>query len=229
MNVQNPNLKWEEFLRETPQMDYSSGEVRQFIQTIPVYPSAVQQAVAIYETVRDSFLYDPYHLDLRPQFLKASVVAYKNRAWCVEKALLACACFRAFGFPARLGFGIVQNHIGVEKLKAYLKRDEIVFHGYVEVWIEGKWSKCTPAFDPRICKLSGVPLLEWDGREDSLFQGYVGEAQFMEYLHFYGEFADVPFELMHKEMQEYYPDLFENPIDTRAFSFHFDPGMTKKP
>ena len=225
MDVQNQEVKWEEFLLETPQMNYSDPEVQQFIQRIPVYSDPVQQAVAIYQTVRDSFLYDPYHLDLRPGFLKASVIVLKKRAWCVEKAVLACACFRSFGFPARQGFGIVKNHLGVEKLLTYLKREEIVFHGYVEVWIEGKWSKCTPAFDPRICKLSGVPLLEWNGREDSLFQTYVEGNQFMEYLHFYGEFGDVPFELMHREMREYYPDLFDNPIDTRAFSFHFDPGM----
>lgn len=225
MSAQIQEVKWEEFLSETPQMDYSSPEVRQFIETIPIDSDPIQQVVSIYETVRDSFLYDPYHLDLRPEFLKASIVASKKRAWCVEKSLLACACFRAFGFPARLGFGIVKNHIGVEKLKKYLQRDEIVFHGYVEVWIEEKWCKCTPAFDPRICHLSGVPLLEWDGREDSLFQAYVEGAQFMEYLHFYGEFADIPFELMHQEMQKYYPNLFESQIDTKAFSFHFDNEM----
>lgn len=225
MNSQNQEQNWEEFLKETPHIDYSNELVREFIRTIPVHSEPVNQAIAIYETVRDSFLYDPYHLDLRPDYLKASTVVSKKRAWCVEKALLACACFRAFGFPARLGFGIVQNHIGVEKLKQYLKRDEIVFHGYVEVWIDEKWSKCTPAFDPRICHLSGVPLLEWNGREDSLFQPYAGETKFMEYLHFYGEFADIPFELMHREMRSYYPDLFANPVDTRSFSFHFDPAL----
>ncbi len=222
MNEQMRTENWDEYLAETPSVDFSSPEVKQFIAGIPVFEDRKQQAVAIYETIRDSFLYDPYHLDLRRNTLKASIVASKKRAWCVEKSLLACACFRAFGYPARLGFGIVKNHIGVEKLKSYLKRDEIVFHGYVEVWIDGKWSKCTPAFDPRICKLSGVPLLEWDGSEDSLFQAYVGENQFMEYLHFYGEFPDIPFELMHREMFAYYPDLFENPVDTKAFSFHFD-------
>ncbi len=225
MNVQSQGLKWEEFLVETPHINYSSSEVQKFIRTIPIHTIPLQQAIAIYERVRDSFLYDPYHLDLRPEFLKASVVVTKKRAWCVEKALLACACFRAFGFPARLGFGIVKNHIGVEKLKSYLKRDEIVFHGYVEVYLEGRWSKCTPAFDPRICKLSGVPVLEWDGGEDSLFQAFVEGSRFMEYLHFYGEFEDIPFELMHREMYAYYPDLFENPVDMKAFSFHFDPDF----
>jgi hypothetical protein len=222
MNQQQSEENWDKYLMETNQLDFSSSEVQLFIESIPKTSNSIDQAIAIYERVRDSFLYDPYHLDLRPEFLKASFVTTKKRAWCVEKSLLACACFRSFGYPARLGFGIVKNHIGVEKLKSYLKRDEIVFHGYVEVWLEGKWSKCTPAFDPRICKLSGVPLLEWNGRDDSLFQAYVENTQFMEYLHFYGEFDDIPFELMHGEMNRYYPDLFQNPIDTKAFSFHFD-------
>lgn len=225
MNEQCEAEKWNEFLRETPRIDFSTPEVQAFMRTIPVFEDSRSQAIAIYETVRDSFLYDPYHLDLRPESLKASVVASKKRAWCVEKSLLACACFRASGFPARLGFGIVKNHIGVEKLLMYLKRDEIVFHGYVEIFLEGRWVKCTPAFDPRICKLSGVPVLQWDGREDSLFQGYVGANRFMEYLHFYGEFEDIPFELMHREMLKYYPDLFKDPVDTKAFSFRFDPSF----
>lgn len=212
---------YSQYLVESESIDFNSAAIRQFITRIPIFTDRVKQAIAIYETVRDSFLYDPYHLDLRPEYLKASVVATKKRAWCVEKALLACACFRAFGFPARLGFGIVKNHIGVEKLTEFLQREEIVFHGYVAVFVDGKWSKCTPAFDPRVCRLSAVPLLEWDGKTDSLFQAYVGDEQFMEYLHFYGDFDDIPFELMHSEMKRYYPHLFSNPIDTKAFSFHF--------
>lgn len=217
--------RFSSYLRETESLDFSHPAVRSFIEQIPTHRDSAKQANAIYETVRDSFLYDPYHLDLRPESLKASVVAGKKRAWCVEKAVLACACFRSYGFPARLGFGIVKNHIGVEKLLDYLKRDEIVFHGYVEVWVNGIWSKCTPAFDPRVCKMSGVPVLTWDTQSDSLFHAFVGTEQFMEYLHFYGDFEDVPFELMHREMQKYYPHLFSNPINTKAFSFDFSSNL----
>lgn len=46
MNAQNQKVNWEEFLEETPQMDYSSLEVRQFIETIPVYSDSIQQVVA---------------------------------------------------------------------------------------------------------------------------------------------------------------------------------------
>ncbi|MDR0800956.1 transglutaminase family protein [Fluviicola sp.] len=142
LNAEN----WREYLIETPQMDFSDPEVKQFIADIPVYADSKQQAIAIYQAVRDAFLYDLYHLDLRRKSLKASVVVGKKRAWCVEKSLLVCACFRAFGFPSRLGFGIVKNHIGVEKLKAYLKRDEIVFHGYAEVWIGGGMEQMYASF-----------------------------------------------------------------------------------
>jgi hypothetical protein len=42
-----------------------------------------------------------------------------------------------------------------------------------------------------------------------MFQEYENGNKFMEYLHFYGEFSDIPFELMHDEMRKYYPHLFE--------------------
>lgn len=211
------------FLEETEAVRYRTPHMQEFISGIPVLDVQRDQAVTIYEYVRDAFLYDPYHLDLRPDYLISEIVVGKKRAWCVEKALVAVAVFRAFQIPARFGFGIVKNHIGVEKLTQYLKREEIVFHGFTEVLLDGKWAKCTPAFDPRICHISGVPVLKWDGREDSLFQPFSGENRFMEYIHFYGSFADIPFELMHREMYRYYPHLFHHPIDTKAFSFHFDP------
>lgn len=210
------------FVEETFFLDFESEDFRNFCASIPLKNTPKEQAIAIYEHVRDAFLYDPYHLDLRKNALKSSTIVSKKRAWCVEKAIVTCSAFRKFGFPARLGFGIVKNHIGVEKLVSYLQREEIVFHGFVEVFVEGKWSKCTPAFDPRICKISGVEVLNWDTENDSLFQAFKAEEKFMEYLHFYGVFEDVPMELMHSEMKKYYPHLFSDPIDTKAFSFHFE-------
>jgi hypothetical protein len=209
------------YLEETPSLNFTHPSVQTYLQGIRELPTQKERAIALYIKVRDGFLYDPYHLDLRPQALQASTVIGKNRAWCVEKAIVCCAGMRALGIPARLGFGIVKNHIGVEKLTAYLERSEIVFHGFVEVYLDGSWTKCTPAFDRRICRLNGVEPLEWDGSADSLFQAYRGEEQYMEYLHFYGVFADVPFALMREEMERYYPHLFSHPVDTAAFSFRF--------
>jgi hypothetical protein len=57
-----------------------------------------------------------------------------------------------------------------------------------------------------------------------MFQEYENGNKFMEYLHFYGEFSDIPFELMHDEMRKYYPHLFEKINNSRTFSFIHDYG-----
>jgi len=207
------------FLKETAYLDFNHPSYDFFANQIAAYKSKKAIAIQLYELVRDHFLYDPYHLDLRPEALKGSVILSKRRAWCVEKAVVLAALARKFEIPSALGYAIVVNHIGVERLQKYLQREEIVFHGYVSLFIEDKWVKCTPAFDRRICKINHVPPLVWDGQTDSMFQSFVGENQFMEYMHEYGEFADVPIQLMNDEMQKYYPHLFESSYNSKEFSF----------
>lgn len=208
------------YLKETTYLNFSDASVKDFLSPIDCSQSQLEQALQLYYLVRDGFLYDPYHLDLRPAALICSHILTKKRAWCVEKAIVLATCARALGIPAKVGYAIVTNHLGDEKLELYLKRKEIVFHGYVELFLEGKWVICTPAFDSRVCRINGVPPLNWNGKEDSLFQAFKGEEQFMEYIHYYGTFADVPVELMNAEMKKYYPHLFETVYDQKAFSFH---------
>lgn len=209
------------FLQETSFLNYSHANFSTFLVGFTSAESPKLTAIALYEKVRDAFLYDPYHLHLTENALQASHILTKKRAWCVEKAIVLCACARRLGIPARLGYAVVVNHIGVERLLQYLRRPEIVFHGYVELYLENRWVKCTPSFDRNICRMTGVPPLVWDGESDSLFQAYAGESQFMEYVHDYGSFADVPLTLMKSEMQKYYPHLFEGEWESKEFSFRW--------
>lgn len=207
------------YLASTDFLDYESKIVQDYISEFKQLKSDKEKAIKLYYKVRDGFLYDPYHLDLRPQALKASRIIGKKRAWCVEKSIVMATCLRGLKIPAKLGYGIVVNHIGVEKLQKYLKRPEIVFHGYVELLIENKWIKITPAFDPLVCRISKVPTLDWDGDNDAMFQEYLAGNKFMEYIHFYGTFNDVPVTLMNAEMKKYYPHLFDNEYNSKEFSF----------
>jgi transglutaminase-like putative cysteine protease len=209
-----------EFLRETSYLDFNNSKFDDFSNDIPNNLNQKELAIHLYKKVREAFIYDPYHLDLRDNALKGSSIVSKKRAWCVEKAIVLAAAARKFNIPSRLGYAIVVNHIGVEKLTSYLRRPEIVFHGYVELFINDNWVKCTPSFDSRICRISNVSVLEWDGEKDSLFQPFQGDSRFMEYIHDYGTFLDVPIELMNFEMKKYYPHLFELDYDTKDFSFH---------
>jgi len=206
----------EEYLKETSFLITSHPSVAAFCAEISSAKSKREIAVSLYFKVRDHFLYDPFHLDLRAEALKVNVILQKKRAWCSEKAIVMATCARYFGIPSRLGYSIVINHLGAEKLEEFLGRKEIVFHGYVELFIEGKWIKCTPAFDQRICRISHVEPLDWDGIHDSLFQEFEHGKRYMEYLHDYGTFSDVPIDLMNAEMQKYYPQLFEDSNDTKG-------------
>ena len=213
------------YLRETEFLNFTHPEFRAFIDPFCKESASVETAIKYYQFIRDHFLYDPFHLDLRKPALQASSIILKNRAWCVEKAIVFAAGLRAMGIPAKLGYAIVENHIGVERLTQILKSPKIVFHGYVEVFIKefNQWTKATPAFDQRVCKLSHVEPLTWDGKQDSLFQAYMGTNKFMLYHHDYGTFDDVPRDLMQLEMSRFYPHLFDGSVpNTKKFSFYFE-------
>ena len=172
--------------------------------------SEAAKAIAIYQAVRDGILYDPYQLDLNPQHIKASLTLERGRGYCIEKALLMAAACRAVGIPTRLGFANVRNHLASEKLLRTLRSDVFVFHGYVSVWLNGGWVKCTPAFNQQLCERLGVLPLDFDGIHDFIFQPSNGSGQpFMEYLHEHGEFADFPFDLFVQELQLHYPHFFD--------------------
>lgn len=209
----------ENFLKETAYLNYSNPQFDAFLQGIELHGSEKEKAIQLYYFVRDAFLYDPFHLDLRPQSLVGSTILQKKRSWCVEKSIVLAACARKIGIPSKLGYSIVVNHIGTERLEYYLGKKEIVFHGYVSLFIDGKWVKCTPAFDQRVCRINKVQPLDWDGETDSMFQAFAGEHQFMEYVHQYGEFEDVPVALMNSEMKAHYPHLFEKKFNSKEFSF----------
>jgi transglutaminase-like putative cysteine protease len=100
---------------------------------------------------------------------------------------------RACGIPSRVGFATVRNHLATKQLIDFLGSDLFAYHGFVEFYLEGKWVKATPAFNRELCWRHNVPPLEFNGREDSLFQAYNLENQkFMEYVEFSGIYADIP-------------------------------------
>jgi transglutaminase-like putative cysteine protease len=152
-------------------------------------------AVRLYYAVRDGIWYDPYCRFYLPEHYRASNVLRSGRGYCVSKASLLCAAGRACNIPARVGFADVRNHLATRQLLDFLGTDLFVYHGYVEFFLKGKWVKATPAFNRELCERHHVPPLEFNGRDDSLFQPYnLDQRQFMEYVAEHGTFADIPVE-----------------------------------
>lgn len=169
---------------------------------------ADRKAVALYYAVRDGVNYDVYLDYTDPDSFRASGVLAAGRGFCVGKAGLLAAVCRAAGIPARVGYADVRNHMTSPRLFEMMKTDVFVCHSYTDLNIGGRWVKATPAFDRDLCARIGVAPLEFDGKSDSLFQPLDAEGrQRMEYLHFRGAFADVPFEAILAEFRSRYPGL----------------------
>jgi transglutaminase-like putative cysteine protease len=201
----------EEYLQPTAFIDSTHPTVIDFAnQFTTAAKTNSEKAVDLYYAVRDEVLYSPYHLVLNPAMISASLTLKRKSGYCIEKSLLLAAAGRALGIPSRLGFSIVRNHISTEKFRQQLRSDKFVFHGYNEFLLDGKWVKCTPAFNKSLCEKFNVPALDFDGKTDSVFQQFTADGQqYMEYLHEYGQFADFPYELFVSELKVHYPHLFE--------------------
>jgi transglutaminase-like putative cysteine protease len=169
----------------------------------------VASAVALYYAVRDGYRYNPYDLELRPEAFRASETlgrTHERGGHCIDKALLLAAGARVLGIPSRLHFADVKNHIGTKKLEAQLGTDLLVFHGYTELFLEGRWIAATPAFNKELCAHLRVSPLEWDGRHDSIFQPFSPDGtKFMEYVNDHGVFATVPYAQMLAAWKTHYP------------------------
>lgn len=202
-----------EYLIATEFLDSDHVSVREFAEMHTAEAATDRErAVALYYAVRDGFQYDPYLLDLRRHSLRASALLAKTRGYCVEKAVLLAASARAVGVPSRLSFYIVRNHIATERLAKALEKDYLVFHGAAEMYVEGRWLKTTPAFNRRLCEFLGVDAIEFDGTSDAIFQQYDRAGNvFMEYLHDYGPFDDMPYQMFLDELDKHYPHLTNNP------------------
>lgn len=202
----------DEYLQPTEFLDADNPAVREFASMNTAGAmSDTEKAVKLYYAVRDGFQYDPYVLDLRREGLTASRLLTKTRGYCVEKAVLLAASARAVGIPSRLSFYIVRNHIATDRLEKVLEKDYLVFHGAAEMLLDGEWRKATPAFNKKLCDFLGVEPLEFDGTQDSIFQEFDKSGNiFMEYLHDYGAFADLPYEVYLNELNKHYPHIFGN-------------------
>jgi transglutaminase-like putative cysteine protease len=182
------------YLIPTSIIDSDHKSVRDYaMETIRGSTEPVEKAVKLYLAVRDNILYDPYSPFYLPEHYRASYVLKRGRSFCVPKASLLCALGRASGIPSRIGFADVRNHLATRQLLDFIGSNLFVYHGFADFYLEGKWVKATPAFNSSLCKRHNVPPLEFNGREDSLFQPYnLDNQKFMEYVKFYGIDADVP-------------------------------------
>ncbi|MCJ7815220.1 MAG: transglutaminase family protein [Xanthomonadales bacterium] len=210
--------QWEVFLRPTPTIDFNSAIVRAFIRdNRRENDSVTEQVISLYYAVRDRIRYDPYTPGEQPGDYSASRTLEMMRGWCVPKSILYAACCRALGIPARLGYADVRNHLSTENLRRQMGTDIFYWHGYTDVYLNGKWVKATPVFNIELCERFRLKPLEFEGLEDSIYHPFdLDGRQHMEYLNFRGTYADLPFEEMNSDFAKFYPN-WQNPAKVADF------------
>ena len=113
--------------------------------------------------------------------------------------------------PARVAFADVTNHLATPQLIERMGTDLFAWHGFTEVYLDGRWVKASPTFNTTLCAKFGVAPLEFDGCSDALLQAFDTEGRtFMSYERQHGAFHDVPAKFLRDEMARVYPKDQEN-------------------
>lgn len=167
-----------------------------------------EKALRLYYAVRDGLRYDPYNTPMKREAYRASTTLAAGHGYCVNKAGVMAAFCRAVGIPARVGYADVRNHMTTQRLAELMGSDVFYYHGYTDVWLDGRWVKATPAFNRELTERFGLKPLDWDAGADSIYHPFdLSGRRHMEYLGYRGVFADIPFDEIRDAFRHYYPRM----------------------
>ncbi|WP_229397743.1 transglutaminase-like domain-containing protein [Micromonospora okii] len=191
-------------------LDHDSPEVADFVaRSAPADADPTTRAVALYYAVRDGIQYEVYSADLSRAGLRASSTLRSGTGMCIHKSILYASALRSIGIPSRLVLADVRNHLTSDRLRSLMGGDVFRHHCYTKVHLDGRWVKATPVFSRRLCRLYRITQLEFDGRTDSLYHPYdLDGRQHMEFLHTHGEFSDLPYDRIVRDLRIAHPGLF---------------------
>jgi len=167
-----------------------------------------EKAIALFYWVRDEIKYNmhTYIPSIKANF-KASVTLRRKNGFCVSKSVLLSSFARAIGIPARIHLVDLINHKISQKIIDFMGTNVMHYHGYSELYLNNKWVKLTPSFDPKTAIKGGfIPMVEFDGENNAVFATYDNEGRpFGEYTEDRGIHADLPLEEIERVFEEKYP------------------------
>lgn len=194
------------YLRETPVFVTGSPRLAAFMEeAIQGAATPGEKAAALFYAVREKVIYDPYSPFYEPRHYTPDAILTRGSGYCVQKAALLVAACRAAGVPARLGFANLRNHGATQEIKDAMGTDIFAWHGFAEIFLDGKWVKATPAFHADLCKRHNIAPVEFNGVDDAVFPSTdLAGKPYAEYVCYHGSFDDLPFDRVMKGWREVY-------------------------
>ncbi|UCE15018.1 MAG: transglutaminase family protein [Candidatus Heimdallarchaeota archaeon] len=195
-----------EYLDPTFFIDSQSEIVTDLAHKLSLEKDRAKIAIATFNYVRDEI---KYTIDITrydgPEDMKASTTLQRGYGFCIPKSIALVALFRANQIPARLHFADIINHRIPAHLLKILKTNVMMFHGYVDVYLNGKWIKLTPSFETPLCERHDFPVCEFDGVKDATFQPHDNNGnRFVEYIKDRGVFGDLPYDEITSTFSKHY-------------------------
>jgi len=161
----------EDFLKETKFCDFSDKGIKNLVAKIDEGCKDDREfAVAAFYWVRDNILYSVGNWQR-----KASETLTEKIGTCTNKSNLLVALLRYRKILA--GYGVMKVHgqryfgpIAIPMLRKFI--GNISTHTYTVIFLNGKWIKCDPSDDKKICENTSyfnhtTKLLDWNGYEDA--------------------------------------------------------------
>ena len=199
------NLEMAKYLNPTFSIDCGHPSIKEKSKALTEgRDDIINKAKNLFYFVRDEIRYNLYVSKSLPGHFQASNTLARREGYCVQKAVLLVALARAVGIPAGLGFARLRNNLLPEKTREWLGTNILPFHGYAELYLDGKWVKATPAFDIKLCEKNRLIPVEFDGRNDAMFHSHnQDEKLHIEYVkHLGNHYDDLPLERLQKILIE---------------------------
>jgi len=207
---------FDESLQPTKFLDFDKSKViNKAHKIVENKNNPKDKAIALFYWVRDEIRYNQYGFYMIPANFKASVTIRRKNGFCVSKAILLSAMARAVKIPAKIHLADIINHKIPQKIIDWMKTDVFLFHGYSELYINGKWVKATPVFDRFTSQKGGYPLVEFDGERDALLASHDKDGnRFVEYINDRGTYADLPYKEIEEIFNREYADAIEEVLNS---------------
>jgi len=217
-DVVRDGADFEAYRRPGDLIDSEHPKIATYARRVAGEGSDREKALRLYYAVRDDLRYDPYNTPMRREAYRASTTLAAGHGYCVNKAGLMAAVCRATGIPARVGYADAGRDMTTKRLAELMGSDMFFYHGYTDVWLDGRWVKATPAFNKELTDKFGLKPLDWDAVADSIYHPFdLSGRRHMEYLAYRGVFADIPFDEIRGAFRHYYPRMTraqeEMPLD----------------
>jgi len=202
----------DQYLESTEFLDFQRERVRNKAHEITDgLNSDKNKVIALFYWTRDNIKYNMYTYNPKIKAnLKASVTLRRKNGFCMSKAVLLSALARAVGIPARIRMVDIINHKINPKIIDLMGTNVFHCHGISEILLNGNWLKLTPVFDKITALKAGfVPLIEFDGNKDALFESHDKEGNaFVEYVEDYGTYSELPIDQIVEIFAKAYPEMF---------------------